>query len=679
MKFVLGILFIFASIHLCAQDLDTSKAYPLQGVSITSYREESIRETSLNITSLQVDSLARYGSYNLTDMMAKTPGVSMLTTGIAIAKPVIRGLYGNRVLVLLSGLKFDNQQWQEEHGLGIQDFGLARVELIKGPMSVLYGTEAIGGIINIVEEEKPKVNTRVSDYGIKFNSNTLGGLVQAGYKVNRGKTWFRLRIGAENNGDYSDGNSTRVVNSRFDGYYLKSSFGFQKKKWVSTNNYALSYNRFGFIFNDVDSAIKTDERWSRSLNSNPCHLVLLNVLSSENKIYLNSTTKLILNLGFQSNQRRENEGGGFISLFMHLFTVQYLAKLEKQLSVNNTLIVSTLGSFENNTNYGGRKIVPDAIMQEANLSVYFESKHRNWVFENGAGIGQKFVKTFLTPSVNFPDPLKDFGVKPFNKLAPYYNLFSGFSFNRGSRLNIKMNVATGVRIPNLAELSSNGLHEGVFTYEIGSPLLRNEQNIAFNLFSVYKTSFLEFSFSPFYNYFINYIYLAPSSESWFGFPIYRYRQQNATQYGTELSVQTKATNKLVCAISYAGMVSKTADGNYTPFVPAQKITPGITYALKRFKPGTISIFTNANYCFAQHQVAPNELATSDYWLFNLGASTFVETTKKSYSVSLTCNNVFNTAYFDHLSRFKYFGLLNAGRNIAINFRMYFNGKISGSE
>jgi len=652
---------------------DTTKAMNLPSVTITAYKEESLKETSLNILQLNIDSLSKLGNYNLTDLLAKTPGVTMLSTGVAIAKPVIRGLYGNRVLVLLSGLKFDNQQWQEEHGLGLSDLGLAKVELIKGPMSVLYGTEAIGGIINLIEEEKPQAMQCETDFSAKLNSNTGGGLLQYGYKVNKGNKWFRIRVAHENNADYSDGKNARVLNSRFDGYYLKSSFGFQKKNWISNNNFSSSFNRFGFIFNDIYTFVTPDERWSRKLNVNPAHLVLLNILSSENKIILKNNSKLSVNAGLQSNERMENEGGGAISLNMHLFTFQYLLKWEKEIAENKRIIVSHLGSVENNTNYGARKIVPDANMQESNFSVYYETQfHHKFILENGVGCGEKFIQTKLTPSVNSVE--KD--IKPFSKFSPYYNAFTGFSYLPNNKLNIKLNAATGVRIPNLAELSSNGLHEGVFSYEVGSPILKNEQNLSLNLYANYTSTFFEINVSPFYNYFLNYVYLAPTAEDWFGFPLYRYRQQNATQYGTEASITIKPTKQLHATVSYSGMISKTKDGNFTPFIPAQKISPAINYNCKLYEKYIVNIFTNVDYVFAQNNIYKAEIATPKYMLINAGATTTFNKNNTNYTLSICGNNLLNTAYYDHLSRFKYFGLLNIGRNISVMLKIKFHSTVN---
>lgn len=673
-KLILLIICIYSSDELLAQQADSLKSVRIKEFTVTAFKEESVKETSLNIVGLKIDSLNKYGNFNLTDLLTQVPGVTMLSTGVAIAKPVIRGLYGNRVLILISGLKFDNQQWQEEHGLGISDMGVSKIELIKGPLSVLYGTEAIGGIINIIEEEKPNVNTKETDFSVKANSNTAGGLLQAGYKVNYGKRWFRIRAGVENNADYSDGNNTRVLNSRFDAYYLKSSFGFERKNWISTTNFSSSFNRFGFIFNDIYDFVVADARWSRKLDENPSHMVLLNMLSSENKISMKDGSKLSVNVGLQSNERMENEGGGAISLNMHLFTAQYLMKWEKKLNEKHKLIVSHLGSFEDNTNFGARKIVPDANLQEGNLSLYYETNFNNkLILENGIGAGEKWIKTYFTATVNGPEK----EVHPFTTFSPYYNAFTGLSFIPNALFNVKFNAATGVRIPNLAELSSNGLHEGVFTYEIGSPELKNEQNIALNLALNYTHKFIEFYASPFYTCFYNYIYLAPTTEDWYGFPVYRYKQQDATQYGAEFTLNLKPVKHVMVGSSYAGMISKTKDGNYTPYIPAQKISPKIQYQFNKLKQVPLQLFAGADICLAQKNVYVYEKATPQYWLLNAGVSTTIQKQKVTYELSLAGTNLLNVAYYDHLSRFKNYGLLNIGRNVVVMLKLKFNTPLKG--
>ncbi|RDC64818.1 TonB-dependent receptor [Adhaeribacter pallidiroseus] len=671
-KSLFQILFLLLVGSVYGQTTDSMRTHALAGVTITTYQEKPAQQTALLITTLALDSLSKFGNYNLTDLIARTPGVTMLSTGVAIAKPVIRGLYGNRVVVLLSGLKFDNQQWQEEHGLGLSDMGLQKVELVKGPLSVLYGTEAMGGVINLIEENAPANGIRESEVALRVNSNTGGGLLQGGYKVNNGDNWFRVRVGVENNADYQDGHHQRVLNSRFDGYYLKSTYGFRKKNWVSTNNLMSSFNRFGFIFNDVYTFIQPDKRWSRHLNENPAHLVLLNTISSDNDIFLNNS-KLNVNVGVQSNKRLENEGGGAISLNMHLLTVQYLLKWEKELSAKTKLILSNLGSLEDNTNYGARKIVPDARMQESNVSGYLETNwHQKVIWENGLGVGQKYIKTYFTASVNGPDK----EIHPFSKFSPYYNAFTGLSLLPTTNLHFKLNASTGVRIPNLAELSSDGLHEGVFTYEIGNPDLKNEQNLAFNGHAELNTQAVTFWVSPFYNHFFNFISLNPTTEEWFGFPVYRYQQQNVNQYGGEAALQIKASPKLSVGSTVSGMISKTKAGDYTPFIPATKITPNLHYTFELPQNRALQVFTTVDYNFKQSKVAPYEIATPAYNLWNAGFSTVISQQQGTWQFTLTGNNLLNRAYYDHLSRFKYFGLLNMGRNITFQLKYTLTNKLN---
>ena len=659
-------IFFFLSTAVAIAQTTNSAPIPLSEITVTSYKEEPIKLSPLIISSIKLDSTNTTNSFNLCDILKKTDGVSMLSTGIGIAKPVIRGLYGNRVLVLLNGLKFDNQQWQDEHGLGLTSFGLSKVELIKGPIGILYGTEAIGGVVNLIEEERLKKNTHESDFGLSFNSNTLGGMLQAGYKQSNENTWWRLRIGTDNNADYSDGNNNRVLNSRFDGYYLKGTYGFERKNWVSTNNFSSSYNRFGFIFTDIYTFITPDSRWSRDLSVNPTHLVFLNIVSSENKISIRDNLKLNLNVGFQSNKRMENEGGGAISLNMQLLTFQNLAKLEYQINKKNKLIFSNLNSFENNKNFGARKIVPNANMQESNISANYESiLNDKLLLENGIGFGEKWIKTSLTESINSEGS----EIQPFEKFHPYYNFFSGITFSPNENFNFKANVATGVRVPNLAELSSNGLHEGIFTYEIGNPDLKNEQIYSVNFFANYESKFFDFSISPFYNYFDNYIYLTPVAEQWFGYPVYRYKQQNATQFGTEVSLTFKTKEKIDFKISYSGMSSKTEDGNYTPYLPAQKITPAITYKFLIKHKFQTQCFTNVEHNFDQYHTAPNEIGAPKYSLWNAGISTTIKNKQTNYKLGIGINNILNEAYYDNLSRFKNYGLLNIGRNILVDFKI----------
>src|SRR5207244_717200 len=174
------ILFFGLNKKCLAQERDTIPV--LKEVVVSGIRSSAANETSINIRSLSVQKMRQSGALNISDALSKLPGISQLNTGPAISKPVIRGLYGNRILAVLSGLKFNNQQWQDEHGLGLSDIGIDRVEIIKGPASLLYGSEAIGGILNIIEEKPSEPGKKTGDMNIGLFSNTYGLSVDAGIK-----------------------------------------------------------------------------------------------------------------------------------------------------------------------------------------------------------------------------------------------------------------------------------------------------------------------------------------------------------------------------------------------------------------------------------------------------------------------------------------------------------------
>lgn len=659
-------LTVILGIHLSIDAQDTSKYTAFPGTVVTVYSPQNYSESSLNIRGIPVDSLGGGGNYTLTDLLARTPGVSMLSTGPGISKPVIRGLYGNRVLVLLNGLKFDNQQWQEEHGLGLGDAGLSRVEIIKGPMGILYGSEAIGGVVNLIDEGKADKGKTETDYRVKLFSNTLGMDFNFGIKTNKGNKWYGVRVSGNNHADYFDGSNARVLNSRMDGYLLKAHLGFRRKNWVCENRFISSFNRFGFIFNDIYTFVDEDARYNRSLNVNPAHLVLLNVLNSENKIILSKRQSLTFNVGVQSNRRMENEGGGAISLDMHLLTGQYQLKWKNTINKNNELVFSGSSCLEDNTNYGARKIVPDARMAEHLVSGFWEHRAgKRLILENGAGVGTKEVKTFFTPMVNGPDK----EIKPFDKHSFFYNALSGFSYKIDSGSYIKANVASGVRVANLAELSSDGLHEGVFTYEIGNPNLKNEQNLAVNVELAINEKYWSFGFSPFVNYFRNYIFLAPTTEDWLGFPVFRYRQTNAFQRGMEAQVSLKPGLNWQIDAAVSGMMSTTDDGLYTPYTPANKLSLSVQKSLNILN-GPIILRAGADFYRRQNQLYTAEKGTPAYHLFDFSARGKMGM-QKQIDWQITVNNIANATYYDHLSRFKYFGLYNMGRNCVVSLKWHF--------
>ena len=660
-------IFIGLENNCFARDRDTIPV--LKEVVVSGIRTSLVKETSFNIQSLPVAKIRQSGALNVSDALSKLPGISQLTTGPAISKPVIRGLYGNRVLAVLSGLKFDNQQWQDEHGLGLNDVGIDRIEVIRGPASLLYGSEAIGGILNIIEEAPNKPGEKNGDVNVGLFSNTYGLSVDGGISSATEKKNWGIRVGLNSNADYSDGDNNRIRNSRFAGYYLKGTYGFIKNKWTSSNHFMSSLDNFGFITADNSNSFLYDGRWSRSMKG-PHHTVFLNILSSQNKISLKKSS-LDVNAGFQSNLRLEDEGGNHISLNMLLSTFLWHIMWNKQLNANTELVLSNNSQFENNTNYGSRIIIPDANTTESGFSAFIKSKKKKLVFETGIGLSVRNIHTFETPGVNTPDK----AIAPFNKTLPSLNGSVGFAWNPANNWNLKTNIGTGFRSGNLAELSSDGLHEGTLRYEIGDPNLKIEQNINSEVSVNYSSRYFQFSVAAYLNHFLDYIYLAPTGTQYLGFDVFRYKQFNANLYGSEsmLAINFPFYERLRFETNFSTVTGNLSDGTYLPFIPPPKWTQQLQLKCKQGKRlNNVSFLVITEEHFVQDHPAEFETPTSAYWLLNAGINGNWKTKRRTFIFSITGNNLLNRNYYDHLSRFKEYGIHNIGRNIIVHLNIPFN-------
>ena len=647
------------------QILLTASRIQMQEVVITGSQSQSPGETTFNTSQMTREQMSEAGALSISDGISRMPGISQLTTGPGISKPVIRGLYGNRIQINVNGLRFDNQQWQDEHGLGLSDIGVDRVEVIRGPASVLYGSDAMGGVLSIIEEKPALVNTEVKDFSTRVYSNTFGLSLNYGIRKSSENRWKKMRFGFDNHADYSDGNNNRVLNSRFASYNFKASWGRNKENSVHVFNVMASHSLFGFVFDSLSRKIE-DGRLSRSFDG-PHHIVSFAQASTENTYYKDGK-KIKFNAGFISNLRLEDEGGG-ISLAMLLNTINALGQVTQNVGTQGEWTYGASLMFQSNTNFGSRIIVPNAITGEASAFTFYKQFVNRWLFEGGLRYDRKFIETFATGSLNVAgndSPTKE--ILPFTNFYNAANFSGGVGYNFTKEFSVKFNGTSGYRPGNLAELSSNGLHEGTLRWEIGLPMAKVEQNINLEGSLHYDTPLLSASASVYHNHFNNFLYLAPTGKEYYGFNIYQYEQADATLQGGELMLDWNPFGSPVELSSAYGFIKAEKDnGSYLPFIPANKMMGEVKLHLKSSTSFTSPIVrVGGNYFFDQNHPAQFETSTAGYFLLHAG----VTGQWKKVSITLVCNNLLNVNYYDHLSRFKYYGIANMGRNIVLG--MNFN-------
>lgn len=655
-------LYLTVSYHASGQ-ADTVSLPPLEvsGRSAT----QSVN-TSLPLHTLEHKVLQSTAGQPLSYALRKVPGVDMLTTGSGIATPVIHGLYGNRILVLIDGLPFDNQQWQDEHGLGLTGSGLDHIEVVEGPLSALYGSGAMGGLIDLVTEEPARQGHRQWDISTGAYSNDLGLFAEVGMRTNRDHHWWRVRGYADSHADYQDGHGTRILNTRHGQKMVHFSYGEDQGKWQSEFNCHFSHNQAGFLLEDSYQFISPDGRWSRSFGF-PHHTVLLNLVNGR----FTRTTKngeLSINTGVQHNWRRENESGARVSLNMVLLSGQYELRWKQFLSDRSTLILVNRGKVVNNTNYGGRILIPDAWMAQEGLAGFYRYAVNRWILELGGSISADWIKTLATKQLNPPSS----EVAPFNQLRWAGNGLAGITWQPAPHWKVRLNGGTGYRAPNLAELSSNGLHEGTLRYELGDPGLTNEFNTSATATINRTTASHSVSVRGFVNRMFDYIYLNPTGAEYLGFQVYRFKQQDALLRGGEAIIRWSIPGLNGLNIEASGSLLRgTTEANTNlPFISPAKIRGEIRYEHRwagTFRKLEVSL--GAHYAFAQQHPATDETATPGYTLVEAGISTRWQPGSFPFVIALTSDNLLNVAYVDHLSRYKPYGLLNQGRDIALRLNI----------
>ena len=255
-----------------------------------------------------------------------------------------------------------------------------------------------------------------------------------------------------------------------------------------------------------------------------------------------------------------------------------------------------------------------------------------------------------------------------------FNSSLGFKTNLKENLIFRLNLASGFRAPNLAELTSNGVHEGSNRYEIGNQNLLNEQNFQTDLNLEYRNSHFELFVNGFYNHINNYIFIMPNGAITNGFDTYNYAQANANLYGGEAGIHfhPHPLDWLHITSSFESVTGKKQNGDNLPLIPANKWNNSLKTEFKSAKYFKDSFAVlNVAYTLNQNNPSQFETKTNDYTLINIGFGGKVTFGKTAFDVNMNANNLLNKTYISHLSRLKTDGIPNIGRNIVlgINFNI----------
>ena len=639
----------------------------------------TIKHSPLPVTVVNANTLKQTSSSNIIDALAKQPGVSQVATGGGISKPVIRGLGYNRVLVVKDGIRQEGQQWGDEHGVEIDAHDVGSVEIIKGPASLMYGSDAMAGVIIFN-------NTPTQPLG------TVGGNVDAEYHTNNGLINYSLNLGGNHNSfvwdiRYSDKFAHAYKNS-YDGYVPNSQFSERAialrlgliKKW--------GYSNLKIGYYNINPSIVEGERDSITgnlLSYNDNVATYKHGLPFQKVFHHKAVSETFVNLkkgyikaivGFQHNTRQEYEETPYdYGLCLHLGTINYDLRYVSNVSYGWKYSSGINGMLQQSSNKGEEYLIPDYRLADIGVFATGSKSLERWNFSGGLRFDYRYLKS---------DSLIDDGQLRFRDFS---RNFTGLTGSLGATylitdgLTAKFNIARGFRAPNISELSANGQHEGTLRYEIGNRNFVPEYSLQADFGLDYTYRWLLVQVSAFANSVSNYIYTHRiDSVVEPGLMTFAYSQGDAMLWGFEAGFDAHPVNPLHLGATFSyvstHLRNQPADMSHLPLTPAPRLTTDLRWDIIRHGIKKAYVEAQLDGYFAQKQcftAFDTETETPAYALVNISAGTniFVRG-RKIAEINVIVSNLFDVCYQNHLSRLKYCdvnaltgrrGVFDMGRNI----------------
>ena len=636
-------------------------------VVVSALGYSSQHDNAIKVEVIKAKGLNNSSSINIMDKLELIPGVQMITRGPGISSPNIRGLSLTNILVLNNGFRMNNYQFSENHPYLVSNYGIDKVEVIKGPASLLYGSDAIGGVLNFISEKPAAVGKLEADINAGYYSNTKGYETNIGVKAHGKKIYWGIRAGLQEHSDFKQAGGEYVPNTRFNDKGVQFNVGTNTKKGIFDLRYNFKNSRMGITTPITELLIKdvskTNEMWYQNLDYHQ--------ISSKNKIFLNNM-KLESNFSFQSNRRRLFGTNNYI-VDMKLQSFDYEFKIIQENKLLDRIIYGIQGNYTQNNNTDAPvMIIPNYYQNDFSVFTLMQQ-------DIGKNFSLQAGFRYDLRKLNIPS-ISD---KTNNTMISVDTLYNSVNFTLGStyklsnKLFFRLNFASAFRTPNVAELSQDGIHGT--RYERGNIHLNPQKSYEGDFGIHFHDQKLSLDASVFYNNINNYIYLTATNDtSVSGLKIYQYQQTNSILYGLESGINYVPIKLLDIKLNYSYVLGKKADGEYLPFIPQNRIHTSIRMNFNDYKITTKNFFElKLNYAFAQNNVPNNVSISPDYFLINCGIGTTLKFGTQEYIIGIYANNLLDTKYYDYLSQLKDQGYYNMGRNISVKLSIPLKGNYGG--
>ncbi|WP_081207992.1 TonB-dependent receptor [Salegentibacter sediminis] len=654
----------------------------LEEILIVDTQTGLTRKTPYNVSTISMQGIENKGNPNgMMGSLRELPGLYGAEFGQGIIKPFIRGLGFSRIVTIYQGNKLENHQWGADHGLGINDLGVKRVEVVKGPASVLYGSGALGGVLLVKDEDDFMNSEKITgSIGSTYNSVSRGirTYASAGRSF-KNDLFFAADMAIEKHADYQNGNQRIIGNSRFNSKSLRLHSGWKKENFE---------NKLAFTYNDQNLGIIHDqemlvaESLATTRNDRKMQLPFQEVtdyLFSYNQETKNENYETSFHLSHHFNERREIESAReLIDLGLkqnHTFFNARLS-LSKQ-KVNHSFGVQ--GSFVKTRNFEDSEdfLIPDADVFESGIYYLASISLNSWYLQGALRYDYRQVTADASAAYLIADDFILPGNPENRKLTREFGGFTGSlgatkTFNKQQQL--KLNFSTGFRAPDLAELFSNGPHPGTNRFEKGNDTFGREQSYQVDASYSFRKNKFQANVSVFGSMVENYIFFTASLEQTpeNNQEIWSYRQTNTGFYGLEFDAKYNWLNENRLETSVSGAIVRAKDlhtNKNLSFIPPDNFNLEATYYALSDK--SLSIFSRLRIIKDQDKVGLTEEKTPGYSLLNFGANKKFSFGKNSLDAGFTIHNALDKTYVDHMSLLRAFEVSSPGRNIMLNLKYNF--------
>lgn len=617
----------------------------------------TIRKNPVAILSVSQKAIDQTLASNVIDAIAlHAPGLQTVKTGPNVSKPFINGLGYNRVLTLYDGLlRVETQQWGDEHGIPMDDYIIERAEVIEGPASLMYGSDAIGGVLSLFTAIPKQTDGLIHGRFLsEYQANN--GLIGNSLSLTQGfDHWSYALRGSERIArNYTNPVDGRVYNTGFKMANASAFLGYKSAKGYSHLNLTFYDNRQGIPDGSRDSLSR---KFTYQVYESPGEnkklqqvdtitnrpVVPQNVLNSyklsplsqriqdyriytDNFYHLGQSDIKVL-VGFEQNIRREfdhptdfSQAGEYIVLN----TLDYGLRYNAPTFLNIDFSAGVNGMYQTNTTKNATDFpIPDYHLFDIGSYLYGKWEYKKWTIAGGIRFDHRneagsnmFIRPDATTGffkqVSMNDTIG--ATQPFH----VFNLnFQGVTGSLGgtyqinNQLSLKANIARGYRSPNITEIAANGLDPGAHIYYLGSLDFKPEFSLQEDLGILGAYRDFSFDLSVFNNYIENYIYedlkvdangnpvvIVPGNRT------FEYKQTNAQLYGLNATFNVHPADwkafgfNNAISIVYGNNLSpnfkKTGvEGQYLPFIPPPRLLSSINYAISTKRKILKSVSFNA--------------------------------------------------------------------------------------